>query len=222
MFDLEKAIADWRRRMRAGGVKRQDVLDELESHLRDDVEQLVRPGSSARESFEAAVERLGRADSLRREFGRAGRKPWPLLWKLKLILAEILAPAPSLNGFSDDARHTLEEARREAPRLHHNFVGTEHVLLALLQPESGIVPDVLKKMGVNRDDLRQKVEQWVSIFPSENVAGAPPYTPRVKRALRLAALEAEDYFINSASERNTFSWASFWKVTAWLRASCAI
>jgi len=42
MFNLEQAILDWRRQMAASGIKAPDVLDELESHLRDDVEAHVR------------------------------------------------------------------------------------------------------------------------------------------------------------------------------------
>jgi ATP-dependent Clp protease ATP-binding subunit ClpC len=87
----------------------------------------------------------------------------------------------------------LELARQEAPRLHHGFVGTEHVLLGLLALEDGAVPNVLKKLGVDREDLKQQIENWVSIFPPSKMPAPLPYTPRVKKALRLAATEAKAY-----------------------------
>jgi ATP-dependent Clp protease ATP-binding subunit ClpC len=85
----------------------------------------------------------------------------------------------------------LELARQEAPRLHHGFVGTEHVLLGLLTLEDGPVPILLKKVGVDREDLKQQIENWVNIFPPSETRGKFPYTPRVKKSLRLAAAEAK-------------------------------
>jgi hypothetical protein len=72
MLDLDQAIMEWRRQMAAGGIKTPKVLDELESHLRDDVEQQIRSGSSAQQAFEAAVRRIGQASALKAEFAKAG------------------------------------------------------------------------------------------------------------------------------------------------------
>ena len=74
MFDLEKAIADWQRQLAADGVKGADVLTELESHLRDDVEDQMRSGLSAQEAFEAAIGRIGPAGPLQTEFEKVGTK----------------------------------------------------------------------------------------------------------------------------------------------------
>jgi leader peptidase (prepilin peptidase)/N-methyltransferase len=68
MFDLEQAIVEWRRQMLAAGIKTPVPLEELESHLRDDVEQQVLAGSDAQQAFEAAVLRIGRAGALNCEF----------------------------------------------------------------------------------------------------------------------------------------------------------
>lgn len=54
--------------MAAGGIKNAAVLDELESHLREDVERQVRAGASAERSFEIAVQRIGPATALKSEF----------------------------------------------------------------------------------------------------------------------------------------------------------
>ena len=54
----------------AGGIKSHEVLDELESHLRDDVECKVRSGSEAEKAFQQAAQKLGRAAVLKLEFER--------------------------------------------------------------------------------------------------------------------------------------------------------
>jgi hypothetical protein len=71
MFDLEQAISDWRRQVAAGGIQAPEVLDELESHLRDDVEQQVRSGLGVQQAFEAATRRIGQATVLQAEFDKA-------------------------------------------------------------------------------------------------------------------------------------------------------
>jgi hypothetical protein len=70
MPDIEKQIAEWRRQMLAAGIKSPVPLEELESHLRDDMEQRMQAGSSAQAAFDAAVKRLGRAEALKSEFKR--------------------------------------------------------------------------------------------------------------------------------------------------------
>lgn len=72
MFDLDSAIAEWRRQMTSGGVGAAEALDELEGHLRDDVERQTGAGVGARDAFASSVARLGRADLLGREFGKIG------------------------------------------------------------------------------------------------------------------------------------------------------
>ena len=128
---------------------------------------------------------------LKHEFAKPDVKKRTWLRKLKGILAGAFDPVPSLSTFTPGARWTLELARLEAPRLHHGFVGTEHVLLGLLALEDGAVPNVLKKLGVDRESLKQQIENWVSIFPPSKMPGRLPYTPRVKKSLRLAATEAK-------------------------------
>ena len=61
MFDLEKSIADWRRQMLAAGIKTPVPLEELESHLREDIERQMKSGLSAQQAFEIAVKKIGQA-----------------------------------------------------------------------------------------------------------------------------------------------------------------
>src|SRR5690349_16740921 len=71
MPELEQLIADWRKHMRAAGIRSPDPLDELEAHLRDDVEQQMRSGSDMQSAFEAAVKHIGGPIELHREFQQA-------------------------------------------------------------------------------------------------------------------------------------------------------
>src|SRR5216683_2850215 len=59
MFNLDESISEWRRQMLAAGIKTPVPLNELENHLRDDVEQQMRSGLSAQQAFEAAVQGIG-------------------------------------------------------------------------------------------------------------------------------------------------------------------
>ena len=70
MFDLANAIREWRRQMAAAGVKSADVLDELESHLRDHIEQQELAGSSQQQAFEIAAQQMGQAAALDGEFAK--------------------------------------------------------------------------------------------------------------------------------------------------------
>jgi len=87
MFNLDQAIADWRQQMLAAGIKTPVPLDELESHLRDDVEQQVQSGSDEQQAFEAAVRRIGPPAALRCEFTKAGTT-WGVLQR-KMVWASI-------------------------------------------------------------------------------------------------------------------------------------
>jgi hypothetical protein len=189
MFNLEQSISEWRRQMLSAGVKNPEIVDELESHLREDWERRVQSGESEEQAFEGAVQGIGQASLLKHEFAKLVK--WAWLKKLKGIMAGAFVPVPSLSEFTPGAQWALELARQEAPRLNHGFVGTEHVLLGLLALEDGVVPNVLKKMRVDPEDVRRQIVKWVSDFPPSKILGPLPYTPRVEKSLRLAATEAK-------------------------------
>lgn len=72
MFDLEQSIADWRRQMLAAGIKTPVPLEELEIHLREEIEMQMKSGLSEQEVFNAAVLQIGRTDILKTEFAKIG------------------------------------------------------------------------------------------------------------------------------------------------------
>src|SRR4051812_47710777 len=122
MFDLERAITEWRKQMVAAGVKNGEVLSELESHLRDDIQREIQAGLTAQRAFKIAVERIGGAQAIKSEFAKIGRPPMALLRRLQSFLfGSNGVTFPPLNAFTADARQTLELAREEAPRLNHDF-----------------------------------------------------------------------------------------------------
>jgi hypothetical protein len=76
MFDLEAQIRSWRQNVSASLGDRPDVLDELEGHLRDDFDRLVRSGERPESAWSAAVARIGTPEQLAREFAKVDdRRP---------------------------------------------------------------------------------------------------------------------------------------------------
>jgi hypothetical protein len=86
MYNLEQSISDWRQHMLAAGIKTPVPLEELESHLREAIEQQMKLGSSPQQAFEAAVSQMGRARTLKNEFKKSERR---FMKKTLLVLAGI-------------------------------------------------------------------------------------------------------------------------------------
>jgi hypothetical protein len=70
MFDLEPAIADWRKQMLAAGIKTPVPLEELESHLRDEIERLIKSGLNEAEAFKTGIHNIGQGRVLQNEFNK--------------------------------------------------------------------------------------------------------------------------------------------------------
>jgi hypothetical protein len=334
MFKLEQAIADWRRRMEAGGIQSKGILDELEGHLRDDIEAQVRSGLDEERAFALAARRLGPANALNHEFAKSTRAPlaprrmflrtfycvcaavavladaWTIIsfdlgpaervvaaglltvfamylfglpfswwWKrraLRLYLAGVMKvfgvlmnlwvllalltalgvvrlqigivaemtlwslcaaygltalacvlnqrrgglggsdgglpagmpgprpippnrppcpemdiPLPPSAALSEEARRALEIAREEALGLGHDFIGTEHVLLGLLNTAGGALAQALQHNRVDSQAVRAEVRRLISDQPAHPANAALPFTPRARKALQFAVREAK-------------------------------
>ena len=96
-----------------------------------------------------------------------------------------------MNNFTPRAQQVLALARKEADRFHHNYVGTEHLLLGLINLGQGVAVNVLQKMGLDLETVRSAVEKQVGTGPETKPSGNIPYTPRVKKVLALAGKEAK-------------------------------
>lgn len=332
MFDLNLAIIEWRRAMVAAGIASPEVLDELESHLRDDVEEQVRSGAEVGRAFTSAIHRLGTPGTLGKEFAKGSgpekalrRRFWRsfyflsaaiailsnlwtlatfelkapervvgacalacfafylsvlpfmrwrrlgvlptrvltitkalgivvLLWTSWVILAAtrvvpvevgvipsmimwLLCVAYALTGvacgFDEDfgkgssggwlpplspvlrpispspcppgveiqpppsaaltpnTQRALDLAREEALRLGQDFIGTEHVLLGVLRMAGGPLPRVLQRTHITGEALRTEIERLISPVRTRSMATALPFTPRARKALQLACIEAK-------------------------------
>ena len=330
MFKLEQAISDWRRQMAVTGIASAEVLDELEAHLRDELQQQIAAGANERVAFERAVARIGKASVLKAEFaklntgcprflkicyfvfpalmllingwtllvyelsaweriiGFAGvfliclylvRLPylleslaagafrrlagllkltsiviwlWPIwalleaekvvhsgmgivpnmmLWCLYAAFAmtpiafalsrqphrpggsggplppfqpipQPIPPSPpGTPEFGSSLRlskpvdpivnHALDAARAEAQRLGHDFIGTEHVLLGLLQFVKGSFAESLRRMSVDIEMVRAELERLIAWTPTDATMATLPLTPRVRKAFKLAEREAK-------------------------------
>jgi len=95
--------------------------------------------------------------------------------------------------FTERARKVMSLARLEAQRFYHDYVGTEHILLALVKEGTGVASVVLKKMGVELKEIREEIEKKVK-RGSEPLTGKQQlhYTPTAKRVLELAFEEARN------------------------------
>ena len=96
-----------------------------------------------------------------------------------------------MNNFTPRAQQVLALARKEADRFNHSFVGTEHLLLGLINLGQGVAVNVLQKMGLDLETVRLEVEKQVGTGPDQKLAGNIPYTPRVKKVLELSKKEAK-------------------------------
>jgi hypothetical protein len=334
MFNLNQAVGEWRQRLAAGGIKSSEVLDELENHLRDDVEEQVGSGADLEKAFDAAVRRMGPAKTLVKEFAKSDApvgnlrrtflrifyfcctaaailieawtlitfelsplqrvtgacafalfalyllclpflrwwrlgvsQPrlvglmkaagiivplwtfWALLTALRVIHVEIdiipamvmwslcvaygltaLAcgfqsgyggetgsggsllslfrgsrskppggaglpdfgiPVPSGNTLTPIAHRALEIAHAEAIHLGHDYIGTEHVLLGVLEMAKGALAAVLKNSQVDPKTVRLEIHRLVMTSPTHSSITALPFTPRARKALQFAGHEAD-------------------------------
>lgn len=93
--------------------------------------------------------------------------------------------------FTDRARRVLVIAQQEAKTLGHDFLGGQHILLALLSEGEGIAAKALRQQGLVAEEVRQRVRE-APAPASEPVtaAHAPPFTPDAKRSLEAALREA--------------------------------
>jgi hypothetical protein len=101
------------------------------------------------------------------------------------------SPVQYMNYLTPRAARIFENARKEAAHFNHNFVGTEHVLLGLLELGSGVAVNVLKNQGLGTDVIRKEIEKHIGTGPQQQIIGHIQFTPRVMKVIELAAKEAK-------------------------------
>lgn len=91
--------------------------------------------------------------------------------------------------FTERARRVVLHAQKEATRLRHNVVGTEHLLLGLVKDGQGVAAKALESLDIDLGKVRMEVEKIIGVG-DQIILGEVPFTPRAKRVIELALDEA--------------------------------
>jgi ATP-dependent Clp protease ATP-binding subunit ClpC len=97
----------------------------------------------------------------------------------------------ALNNFTPRAQQVLALARKEAERLNHSVLDTEHVLLGLIRLGQGVAINVLQRLGLDLENLKIEIEKRVGTGTDQKLIGNLPFSSRVKKVLALAQKEAK-------------------------------
>jgi len=92
--------------------------------------------------------------------------------------------------FTPRVRRVLYFAREEAARLHHDYLGTEHLLLGIVREGEGVAATVLRELAIDLDTVREMVESYVARGTYGASMKETQWTPRAKTVLELAREEA--------------------------------
>ena len=91
--------------------------------------------------------------------------------------------------FTERARKVVVKAQDEARFLKQNYIGTEHILLGLIDEKEGIAAKVFDELNINFEDIREAIKDVVTEGTSESYEHIP-FTPRAKKVLELSLREA--------------------------------
>ncbi len=92
--------------------------------------------------------------------------------------------------FTERGRKIIIYAKEEAEKRQNDYLGTEHLLLALLREEDSLPVVILKKMGLTTEELKAEVERNIPAGTNVHTFSDVPFTPRAKKVLELAVEEA--------------------------------
>ena len=107
MFNLEQSICEWRKQMLAAGIKTPVPLEELEIHLREEIERQVKSGLKEQKAFEISVQRIGQPKMLGQEFKKDKRTFMNRTGKICAGVAGLLAGVALLIPGSVQLRDAL-------------------------------------------------------------------------------------------------------------------
>ena len=103
MSDFEQSIANWRQQMLAAGIKTPVPLEELEIHLREEIERQTESGLSEMEAFKASVQKIGPAQAVQNEFRKVEATKEDRQWQnMQIVFVALtgLVPLMGSAGFS--------------------------------------------------------------------------------------------------------------------------
>jgi ATP-dependent Clp protease ATP-binding subunit ClpC len=91
--------------------------------------------------------------------------------------------------FDQRARRVVVRAQEEARMLNHDYIGTEHILLGLIDVGEGVAAKALESLGISLDAVRQQVGEVIG-QGQQAPSGHIPFTPRAKKVLELSLRES--------------------------------
>ena len=92
--------------------------------------------------------------------------------------------------FTERGRKVIIYAKEEAEKRQNDYLGTEHLLLAILREDDGLPSAILKRMGITREEIRMEVQRNMPQGSDLMTFDDIPFTPRAKKVLELAVEEA--------------------------------
>ncbi len=96
--------------------------------------------------------------------------------------------------FSPKVKQVISKSRDEAIRMGHDYIGTEHLLMGIMQENNGLAVRVLDSLEVDTSDLKQTIEDSISRNPSGRAAlnvGNLPLNKQAEKVLKVTFLEAK-------------------------------
>jgi ATP-dependent Clp protease ATP-binding subunit ClpC len=93
-------------------------------------------------------------------------------------------------NFSQRMQEVIRLSREEALRLGHDYIGTEHLLLAMIREGGGMAIRILRNLGVDLVRLQRTIEDSVRSYGGTATIGNIPLTKQAERVLKLCYLEA--------------------------------
>ncbi len=96
-------------------------------------------------------------------------------------------------AFTEKARKALSLAERAATNLHQCYVGTEHILLGLLQEKTGVAATILRNFGVEEEALKDMIQDLLAPETTVMLAEREGYSPRAHEVLEAAHSLARHY-----------------------------
>ena len=187
MFNLEQAIADWRRQMLAAGIQSPVPLKELELHLREDIERQLKSGLDEQNAFEISVPQIGQPQALNREFKKSERPFTKPATKIIVGIVGLCAGAALQIPGSLQLRDELVMANG---RLGLWLLGWVLIVWALLQIICPLGPIVWSLVQINRPKVFQGKAEKVALTPVKQpvLTGAGIFVLLIGLALMLPAV----------------------------------
>ena len=95
--------------------------------------------------------------------------------------------------YTQKAKKALELATRLSQKMHHNYIGTEHILLGLIQEKTGVAAQVLLENKVDAEKLLDLIQELIAPEGGVLILDEDGYSPRTANVLENAAKEAERF-----------------------------